>query len=32
VTAWWLAEVADVRVHRQTRRRPIDMHAEELPT
>jgi transposase len=31
VTAWWLAEVADVRVHRQTRRRPIDMHAEEIP-
>ena len=31
VTDWWLAEVADVRVHRQTRRRPIDMHAEEIP-
>src|SRR5208283_2495297 len=31
VTDWWLKEVADVRVHRQTRRRPIDMHAEELP-
>lgn len=31
VTAWWLEEVADVRVHRQTRRRPIDLHAEELP-
>ena len=31
VTAWWLAEVADVRIHRQTKRRPIDMHAEELP-
>jgi transposase len=31
VAAWWLAEVADVRVHRQTRRRPIDLHAEELP-
>ena len=31
VTAWWLAEVADVRIHRQTRRRPIDMHAEEIP-
>jgi transposase len=31
VTAWWLAEVADVRNHRQTRRRPIDMHAEEVP-
>jgi len=31
VTAWWLAEVADVRVHRQTRRRPIDLFAEEQP-
>ena len=31
MTAWWLAEVADVRFHRQTRRRPIDMHAEEVP-
>lgn len=31
VTAWWLAEVADVRVHRQTQRRPVDMHVEELP-
>lgn len=31
VTAWWLAEVADVRVHRETRRRPVDLHAEELP-
>jgi transposase len=31
VTGWWLAEVADVREHRQTRRRPIDLHAEELP-
>lgn len=31
VTTWWLAEVADVRVHRQTRRRPVDLHAEELP-
>jgi len=30
VTARWLAEVADVRVHRETKRRPIDMHAEEL--
>jgi transposase len=27
----WLAETADVRVHRQTQRRPIDLHAEELP-
>jgi transposase len=31
VTDWWLTEMADVRVHRQTRRRPIDLHAEELP-
>jgi transposase len=31
VAAWWLAEVADVRVHRQTRARPIDRHAEEQP-
>jgi transposase len=30
-TAWWLAEVADVRVHRQTRARPLDRHAEERP-
>jgi transposase len=29
--ARWLAEVADVRVHRETKRRPIDLHAEELP-
>ncbi len=31
VAAWWLKETADVRIHRQTRRRPIDLHAEELP-
>ena len=31
VAAWWLAEVADVRMHRKTRRRPIDLHAEERP-
>jgi hypothetical protein len=30
-TRRWLAEVADVRVHRQTDRRPIDLHAEEQP-
>jgi len=29
--ARWLAEVADVRVHRETKRRPIDLHAEEQP-
>jgi transposase len=31
VTAWWLAEVADVRVHRTTRQRPIDLHVQEQP-
>jgi len=31
VAAWWLREVADVRQHRRTRRRPLDLHAEELP-
>ena len=31
VTLWWLAEVADVRIHSQTKARPIDRHAEELP-
>jgi transposase len=30
-TLRWLAETADVRVHRQTGRRPIDLHAEEQP-
>lgn len=29
--AWWLAEVADVRSHGQTKARPIDRHAEERP-
>jgi transposase len=28
--AWWLREIADVRIHRETKRRPIDMHREEL--
>jgi transposase len=28
---WWLAEVADVRIHSQIKARPIDRHAEELP-
>jgi transposase len=28
---WWLAEVADVREHRQTKVRPVDRHAEEQP-
>jgi transposase len=31
VTAWWLTNVADVRVHRETRQRPIDRYAEERP-
>jgi hypothetical protein len=31
MTAWWLAEVADVRIHRQTKARPVDRHAEEQP-
>jgi transposase len=31
VTAWWLAQVADVRLHRETRQRPVDRHAEERP-
>jgi transposase len=29
VTAWWLQNVADARVHRTTGQRPIDRHAEE---
>ncbi|NJN52326.1 MAG: IS21 family transposase [Gammaproteobacteria bacterium] len=31
VTRCWLAQVADVRTHRTTNRRPLDAHAEELP-
>jgi transposase len=31
VAARWLADVADVRVHRETKQRPIDRHAEEQP-
>ncbi|HWG41836.1 MAG TPA: IS21 family transposase [Gemmataceae bacterium] len=30
-TQHWLANTADLRVHRETRKRPIDAHAEELP-
>ncbi len=30
-TIWWLAEVADVHVHRETKRRPLDRYAEENP-
>jgi transposase len=29
--AWWLTEVADVHMHRETKARPIDRHAEEQP-
>jgi transposase len=28
---WWLAEVADVHIHRETKARPLDRHAEEQP-
>jgi transposase len=31
VTTEWLKQVADVRVHRETKRRPVDLHAEERP-
>jgi transposase len=31
VTRWWLANVADVRLHRTTKKRPVDAHAEEQP-
>jgi transposase len=31
VTVRWLAEVADLRIHRETKQRPIDRHAEERP-
>jgi transposase len=31
VTRWWLANVADVRVHRTTQKRPVDAHAVEQP-
>jgi hypothetical protein len=30
-TAWWLAHIADLRVHGETRERPLDRHAQELP-
>jgi len=29
-TRWWLEHVADVRVHRETKQRPVDRHQEEL--
>lgn len=31
VAAWWLSNVADVRNHRETSRRPIDLFEEEQP-
>ena len=31
VTAWWLAEVADVRIHRETKQTPLALHQQELP-
>jgi transposase len=31
VTLWWLAEVADVRIHRQTKKTPLQLHQEEQP-
>jgi transposase len=31
VAAWWLSNVADVRVHGETKQRPVDRHAEEVP-
>jgi transposase len=31
VTAWWLANVADVRILHQTKQTPAQRHAEELP-
>jgi transposase len=30
-TAWWLAHVADVRLHGETKERPLDRHAQEVP-
>jgi hypothetical protein len=31
VTAWWLENVSDMHLHRETKRRPIDLYQEELP-
>jgi transposase len=31
VTRWWLAQVADVRLHGTTKKTPLELHAEELP-
>jgi len=31
VTRWWLANVADVRLHGTTKKTPLELHAEEIP-
>jgi transposase len=31
ITVQWLAEIADVRIHRETKRRPIDLFQQEKP-
>ena len=31
VTVWWLAAVADVRVHRETKQTPLSLHVHEQP-
>ncbi len=31
VTRWWLAQVADVRLHGTTKKTPLELHAEERP-
>ena len=30
-TAWWLAQVADIRQHKTTQRTPLDLYQDELP-
>jgi len=30
-TRWWLAQVADVRIHGTTKKTPLELHAEEIP-
>lgn len=30
IAASWLSDVADVRIHRETKRRPVDMHQDEI--
>jgi transposase len=31
VTRWWLEHVADVRIHRETKQRPLDRYEQERP-